>query len=619
MDAKHQKAFLKAMEEMVGEKGVSKDVVIDAISEAFKVAYNKKLGDELLIVNKPIKIRKIKKVAAPLTEDSGEVVDPNANKLADALIRTDIDLDKGKIEIYRQWKVVKEDDLVDDFVEISDEDDRVKSNKLNDGDFYEEPLNFEDLSKGDVNRFISAYKQKINRSEKENLLETFKGKIGELITGVCEKSDEHSIIVNLGRISVTLFQKDLIGRETFKPGDQVKVYVCGISKDDTKIGSLIHCSRSCPEFLEKLFVNEIREIYDGTVKIYKVARIAGVRSKVAVYSEDSNIDASGACIGQNGGRIQNIVAQLGNDRNAKEKIDVVEYSPNLGIFLRECLKPGVVLGVKFEDALEGGQNAYVVCQNETGSAAIGFRGTNVILARMLTGLKDIKIFDESVAKEKGIDYTSMAEFEIQARELLKEKFREESLKAAEHNISKVKPIKEVLPVTGDEEFLDKDESEAEEEVNLGEALSTTEKVAVAPEKAVEEAKPITEETPVAPVAKPVEVINKPVEFQEVKTTTTLDQLEASLENEKKYKKTDSSSYSYGKDKKFKKPYKKPVSQEETPVETVKPVIDEKNKMSIYTEAELAEMEKEEKENNDTSNTDSEDYNEYDSDDYYSNK
>ena len=624
MDTKHQKEFLKAMEEMVEEKGISKNVIVDAISEAFKVAYNKKLSDELLVVNRPIRIKKIKKVIQP-TDDGTTILDPNANKLADALIRSDIDLEKGKIEIYRQWKVVKEDDLADDFVEISDEDNRVKTNKLKVGDFYEEPLSFDDFSKGDVNRFISAYKQKISRSEKENLLETFKGKIGELITGVCEKSDEHSVIVNLGRISVTLFQKDLIGHETFKPGDQVKVYVCGISKDDSKIGSLIHCSRSCPEFLEKLFTNEVREIYDGSVKIYKVARLAGVRSKVAVYSEDPNIDASGACIGQNGNRIQSIVSQLGNDRNAKEKIDVIEYSKSVGVFLRECLRPGVVIGCKFEDNPEGGQNAYVVCQNETGSAAIGFKGTNVVLARLLTGLKEIKILDESAAKEKGIDYTPMSVYEIEERELEKQKFRQESIKNAEINANKAQKVVEVAPVTGDEDL-----DETEEEISTNRTLSANEVKPVgaidlpSTEKVATETETTTAVKPTEEIKSTIEVTPTPVEvkeeakpeFHEVKTTTTLDELEASLENEKK-----NSSYHRDSDKKFKKPFYKRNEKQQVPVDdAAKLVIDEKNKMSIYTAEELAEMEKEEKENkgkNDATNEPDEDYSEYDSDEYYS--
>jgi len=608
MDAKHQKAFLKALEEMVDEKGISKEIVVDAISEAFKVAYNKKLSDEILVVHKPSKIKKVKKVA--VIEGAETIEAPQ--KLADAIIRCDIDLEKGKIETYRQWLVVNDEDLQDDFVEISNLDERVVSNKIKLGEYYEEELSFDDFTKGDVNRFISAYKQKISRAEKESLLESFQGKIGDLITGTVEKSDDHSVIVNLGRISVTLFQKDLIGKETFKPGDSIRVYVCGISKDDVKGSSLIHCSRSCPEFLEKLFENEIHEIYTGVVKIFKVARIAGVRSKVAVYSEDPNVDASGACIGQNGSRIQSIVSQLGNDRNSKEKIDVVEYSPNVGMFLKECLKPGVLLGAKLEDGPEG-QIAYVVCENETGSAAIGFKGTNVILARQLIGLKEIKIMDDSVAKEKELEYTPMSEFELQARELQKEKYREESIKNAEITAEKLGNNIEVKPVVNDEDLVYKDLDSEEEENNIVEEKLETSNEQVASDKTettvVEEEKPVVVEEV---ETKPVEEV-KVEEFHEVKTTTTLDQLEASLEHEKKAEKEYKPRDSFYKDKKFKKPVKKV----EKPVEEIKPIIDEKNKMSIYTAEELAEMEKEETDNR-VVGGEEEDYSEYDSDEYYNN-
>ena len=337
MNAKQQKAFLNAMKEMVEEKGISESVIVDAISDAFKVAYNKKLSDELLIVKKPSKLKTVKKIK----DKDGNVVQTETTKLSDALIRCDIDLKKGKIETYRQWKVVNDDDLTDDFVEISVNDDKVKAQNLKVGDFYEEPLSFDDFSKGDVNRFISAYKAKINKAEKDSLLKSFSGKIHELINGTVEKSDGRSVLVNIGKISITLYNKDLIGHETFKPGDNIRMYVCGIANDESKGESLIKCSRSVPEFIGKIFTDEVHEVYDGTVKIYKIARMAGIRSKVAVYSEDPNVDAQGACIGPNGTRVQNIVNSLGN---GKEKIDVVQYYPVLGMFLRECLKPGVVIG-----------------------------------------------------------------------------------------------------------------------------------------------------------------------------------------------------------------------------------------------------------------------------------
>lgn len=617
MDGKRQKAFLKAMEEMVEEKGINEDIIVSAISEAFKITYNKKLSDELLVVQKVSKVKKPKKQVVELkkTEDGEELKADAPAKLADALIKCDIDLEKGTILTFRQWKIVPEDLLEDDFVEISDKDPKIINSELKVGDFYEEPLSFDDFTKGDVNRFVSAYKQKINRAEKESLLKSFQGKIGELVTGVVEKSDSSSAIVNLGRISVTLFQRDLIGKEIFKAGDSIRVYVCGISKDDVKGNSLIHCSRSCPEFLEKLFENEIREIYDGTVKIYKVARIAGVRSKVAVYSQDPNVDPSGACIGQNGSRILSIVSQLGNDRNSKEKIDVVEYSENMGMFLKECIKPGQFIGAKFEDTPDG-KKAYVICGNDTGSAAIGFRGTNIVLARQLTGIKDIQVMDESVAKENNFEYTPLSVFEEEARNLEKEKFREQSIKNAELGVAKTATSVEVLPVVNDEDFLDKDFDLDEVE---NEPIVENEKKV---EPVVETSEPIISE--VKAEEKPVESIPEPVvevkeekkpeeEFHEVKTTTTLDQLEASLETDKKNEKPYKSHDNF-KDHKFKKPVKKAVNEE--PKDIVIPVIDEKNKMSIYTQEELEEMEKEEKNNDHSIDSTDEDYSEYDSDEYY---
>ncbi len=617
MDAKHQRAFLAAMEEMVEEKGISKEIIVDAISEAFKVAYNKKLSDELLIVQKPVKLKKVKKVK----DEAGNVVSSETTKLEDALIRCDISLEKGKINTFRQWKVVKEDDLVDDFVEISENDERVKSNKLKVGDYYEEPLSFDDFSKGDVNRFISAYRAKINQAEKESLLESFSGKIGQLISGTVEKSDGHSVLVNLGRISITLYQKDLIGKETFKPGDTIKMYVCGISKDDAKGGSLIHCSRSCPEYLEKVFADEVHEIYDGTVKIAKIARIAGVRSKVAVYSEDPNVDAQGACIGTNGSRIQSVVSNLGNDRNSKEKIDVIQYSPVTGILLRESLKPGVVLGVHFEDTKDG-KKAIVICENDTGSAAIGTKGTNVVLARQLCGLKELIILDQKVAEEKNVDFEPMAVFEEQAREAEKEQFRINSIKNAELNANKP-VIEEVKAVVGDDEYLDK-EIELENEYAKVQAEKEKEPVVVEEKSVVEEPvvksepKEVKVETPEVKVEVPETKVETPevkvekkvekkvdIKPQEVKTTTTLDALEASLEKEKQNEKQHEN-----KSKKDKKSARK-----EKEVEEIKPIVDEANKMSIYTDEELAAME-DEFDYDDEEFDEDEDYSEYDSDEYY---
>jgi len=594
MTPKQEKAFLSALEEMVTEKGISKEIVIDAIAEAFRVAYNKRLSDELLVVQKN---NKNKKPVAKKFDEEGNEIKQDVNKLADALIDCDINLEKGRIKTTRKWLIVKEDDLQDDFVEISNEDERIKGKKYKLGDYYEEPLSFDDFSKGDVNRFVSAYKQKISRAEKDSLLEAFKGKIGELVTGVVEKSDDHSCIVNLGRVSVTLFQKDLIGKETFKSGDSIKVYVCGINKDDVKGSSTIHCSRSCPEFVAKIFANEVHEIYDGTVKIHKVARIVGNRSKVAVYSEDPNVDASGACIGQNGSRIQLIVSQLGNDRYSKEKVDVIDYSPNLGLFLKECVKPGNMIGAKFETTSKGNA-ATVICEDGTSSAAIGFKGVNVILARQLTGLAEIKILDESAAVQAGVtEWTTISEFEAEAREMAKEKFRENSIKNAEI-VSQIKStITEVGPTVNDEEEMDEAIEEEIAETIVDTQVEEAKPVEVKTTKKAEKRAEVKQET-----VKPTKV-EEPVEHVSVKTTISINDLEANLESEKQTKKTSD----YKKKKKVEK------------VEEVKQtVVEEKDRMAIYSEEELEAIAREEAEE-DVYDEDEEDYSDYDDDSLYEDK
>ena len=542
MDKKQQKQFLKALETMVEEKGIDKELVIEAISQAFQSAYSNKLSNELLIDPRAVKNRKITK---KVSDEEGNV---KSVKLADAIIKCDINLKNGSIDTYRLYNVLNEDDITDDFIEISVDDERCQKLGLKVGDTYREDLDFNDFSKGDVDRFITAYKQKISRYEKESLLQEFEGKIGQLVNGVVEKADQRSVICTIGRLSVTLFKKDLIGNESFKSGDSIKVYLKGINKDENKDGNRIQCSRSCPEFLEKLFVNEIHEIYTGVVKIKGVARNAGNRSKVAVYSEDPNVDASGSCIGANGSRIQTIVSQLGNDKNNKEKIDIVLYNRNLGLYLKECLKPGILVGIKFDET-NGGTSAIAVCQNQTSSAAIGLRGINVILARQLTGLKEIKVIDEDEAKANNIDYKLMVQYEVEAREEERELYHEKVLKEnniVEEKVVETKPVEEAKVV----ETVVKEEPKVEE--------VKTEEVKIEEPKKV----------------KKVDVI--PTEISEVNTTTTLDLLEASLEKEKQENKA-----------KAVKANTKKKKKEDDKVEIKK--VEPQERMAIYTEQEEQEF------------------------------
>lgn len=578
--------FVTYLEEMGKERRLDQDTIIGAIKEAFVTAYTKKLEDEMKIpttlVAPKVKKSAVKSKDGAVKDKEGTIKPKENKKLPNALIRFDIDLEKGKMDLFHQFKVTREDDIEDDFIEISDEDPRVIEKGLKVGEFYEEPIDITTFSKGDVLKFINVFNQKISQAEKTVLYETFKGKIGEIITGVVERNDNNRLLlVNLGNSRegaiAYLYAKDLIGHETYKPGDSIKVYVESIgedknkdpnNKDNSKKDNIIKISRACPEFLKKLFFNEVHEIYDGTVEIVDVARRAGVRSKVVVTSKDKNVDPSGACIGPNGSRIQAIVSQLGNAKDSKEKIDIITYNENKGVYLAECLKPGVVLGINFSDDMK---SATVVCEDGTATLAIGLKGINVVLARQLLKIDDIKILDKSEADEKHITYKTMAEFEVESREQTRIKNREEALKKMEE----VSPVVKENDVK--ENFLAKDEDEVEEIV---------------------ESNDVNEEV-VEPVVK-----EEPIQKREVNTTVSLNDLEASLE-EKKEKHQESH---FSKKKKEEKVVKE-VKKEETEKKQVE-------KMSIYTDEELADMEEEmnEEEYEDTVN-----YDEYDDDAYYEDK
>ncbi len=577
-----EKLFLSALEQLGSAKGISSDVIVEAISDSFKIAFTKKLEDEDRIFYNSKKVKDNKKLLANKTL-----------KLDDALVRCDIDLKLGKIDLYHQFKVVNDDDIEDDFIEIGLTEAQKIDKNLKVGDFYEVPISIQDFSPSDVNRFKTTFLQKISKAEKDALLETYSNRIGEIVTGTVEKADLHSVIVNLGRTSATLFKNDLIGNETFKPGDQIKVYIESIGKDDKK-GNLIKISRSSKGFLKKLFENEVHEIYDQTVIIKDIARKAGVKSKVSVYSNEPNVDASGACIGPNGSRIQAIVSQLGNAKDSKEKIDVITYQPNLGLYLEECLKPGVMIGAKIDYE---NKEAIVVTQEGTSSLAIGVKGYNVALTRELTGLNKIDVKDESEALRDGIEYTTMEEFRIEAREEEKRKFREESLKHKEIEVKKDYETKNNFEIKGDDEDIDL--PELDEEIETVSTEPVNKEIVEEPKEVIIE--PIQEEKAKEEIIKPHKE-EEPIEKTEVKTTTTLESLEKSLEEEKAKEKT-KENY---KNKKKKEHKEEKASEEDSYIKK------DVKKMDIYTEEELAEIDAELDDEDELD----EDYSEYDSDSYY---
>ena len=552
--------LLAAVEELEATKGVSKDVILQALKEAMIKGYKKQIG--------------------------GREEDTN--------IRVDINPDTGAMSMCQVKDVVEENDVEDDFLQISVEDANAldKSKKYKVGDEFVIPSSPDDLTKAVAMSIKSILKQKFAEAEKDVLYEAFKDKIGTMITGKVEKADERGVSVNIGRTSVYLPHNQMIGDERFNVGDSIKLYVNNVS-GGTK-GAHIVVTRSGEGFLKCLFTEEIHEIYDGTITIKGIAREAGERSKVAVYTADPNVDPAGACIGPNGSRIQKIVGQLGNGM-AKEKIDIIGYSDVPGLFIMEALKPARVVGIVMGEE----KSATAIVKDDSLSLAIGRKGVNVRLAVRLTGY-NIDIKTESVALEEGVEYQTFEELLALDQEA-KQKAAYEKL-AAQVASSEAQSVLPGLPegYVAPQERVYKEENEDELNEALVEASEKEELKAPAKEERVivEESKEeVEEEKPAEPVKEEVKV----------KTTTSLEDLEKSLSEESNKKAS--------KDNRRSNKKKKDESKED---ENAKGALDTSGaeRMSIYTEEELREMEEEEREEEEEydDDVDYDDYDEYYDDD-----
>jgi len=477
------KALIQAIDLIEQEKGISKDAIIVALKEALEKAYRKQLGS-----------------------------------IDDALVRADIDLKKGVIKLYQLKTVVE--NVEDDFLEVSLEEIKALGLSYNVGDTYQIEASPEDFQKSAAMTVKAILRQKIAEAEKSALFEVYKDKIGEMIVGQVEKIDERSAIVNIGRTSVYLPSSKRIPGETFKVGDRIKLYVVDV--ESTTKGAQIAVSRIHEGFLRRLFEEELPEIYEGTVIIKDIAREAGLRSKVAVYSLDPNVDAAGACIGQNGSRIQKIVGQLGNAKD-KEKIDIIAYTDNLPLYLVESLKPAQVTGIIVDEV---NKKATMIIADENLGTAIGRRGVNPRLATKLTGFQ-IEIKDLTAATAEGLKYLAVDQLRTQddlrkQREALPNPTQGQRQTLSSNRVH-------------DESFTMEDVMQPRQDESIVEKVAK-EKGDIDPVLAVSESTPKVSNEP---VNKPAEkVIAKPKIVQEapkvtvVKTTKTLEELEKQLEQQK---------------------------------------------------------------------------------------
>lgn len=534
-----------ALELIEVNKGISREVVLEALKESMMKAFRKSLGAD------------------------------------DALVGVDIDLDKGVFEMYQIKNVVKE--VEDDLLEISVEDACESGKKYKVGDEYRIYVAVDELRKAMVLTIKSLLRQKFAEAEKEVLHEQFKDKINTLITGRVEQYDERGASVNIGKTSVYLPRKEMIKDERFAVGDTIKLFVNDVATGPK--GAHIVVSRASEGFLKAIMTEEIHDIYDGTITIVSAAREAGERSKVAVTSKDLNVDPAGACIGPNGSRIQKVVSQLGNG-TSKEKIDIITFKDNVGLYIMEALKPAQVVGVKVD---EEKKSALVIVKDDSLSLAIGRRGVNARLAVKLTGYNiDIKV--ESEALEQGLEYQSFEELSALDLEQRAQKVAEAQRQTLVYQgdyASSLPGLPEgyVAPQQRSYERETNDFDEALQEVVEEEELTPV----VEEEKVVEEeVKPAKVEETVTPV----EATTK------VKTTTTLEDLEKSLEDKssKTQKKSSAS--------------KRKKKDEDGEGEEKAKKYDDSQRMAIFSEEELKEIEEEEDLEEEIEDDDI-DYDEYD--------
>lgn len=602
--------FKSAIDQIAESKSISHEAVVAALKEAIERAYIKHLGggDDAVVEatidedNGFITLSQKKNVVEEVEDDYLEISPEDAKEdVKDTLEHLEESLDEAKKEqkpeIKHLMALVKEEG---------------KNIKV--GGTYALYCPINDLTKLTAMSVKSLLRSRIAEAERVALYDIYKDHIGEMVTGVVEKADDRSVFINIGRTSVELTRHEMIGDESFRTGDTVKVYLqevkqVGEHAPKAPKGPQIMVTRASEGFLKRLFEEEIHEVYDGTVVIKGIAREAGVRSKVAVMSTNDDVDPTGACIGPGGSRIQRVVSQLGNGSKEKEKIDIIAWSNNPALFIAESLRPAHVIGVKIDDLnAEPYPTATAIVKDDDFSLAIGKKGANARLANKLTGFS-IDILEESEAKEEGIEYTSYEELQKSVEEEKKAKEREAYAKKSLSDALKRKENAEnaEIAATPMPEMSAEEEEEFAEEAKDLEAKPLAQEEPKVEEKAPEtvineEPKKETEPVLEAPIApKPVE---KPVE---VKTTTTLDALERDLEESAKKKDTPSK----GKWVKSKRPHQ--ISEKE--VARITPAEMPKEAMPIYSQEELDEIAKEEEENAQNEYDDI-DLDEYDNDKYY---
>lgn len=360
MDIKELKQAIKLLSQ---ERGISEEYIYESLELALISAYKK-----------------------------------NYNSLAN--VRVDIDRESSSIHLYSFLTVRKEDEvdeegnlIFDEKVDITLKEARKIVPGINYGETIETEVTPKDFGRVAAATAKQVVIQKIREAEKNNIIEAFQDKQDEMVSGIVAMEDAYNYYIDLGKTQGLLPKSEIIPNEKIKMGSNIKIYITKV--ENGAKGPSIILSRKHYNFVKRLFELEIPEINEGIIIVFSVAREPGVRTKVAVYSENDRVDAVGSCIGERGMRIANILKELNG-----EKVDIVKYSKDPATFIANALSPAKDVHVMITDVKK--QESIVIVNDDNFSLALGKKGLNVKLASKLTHYKiDVKTFEQ--AKEMGIN------------------------------------------------------------------------------------------------------------------------------------------------------------------------------------------------------------------------
>jgi N utilization substance protein A len=357
--------LIRIAESVAHEKGIGVDEVIVAMEQAIQTAARRKYGQEHQIV-------------------------------------AEVDRRTGEIGLYRELEVSEA--IEDPAIQISLAEAHERNPAARVGDHILEPLPPIDLGRIAAQSAKQVIVQKVREAERERQYTEYKDRIGEIVVGEVKRTEYGNVLVDLGRAEAILRRDEMQPRETFRNKDRVRAYVYDVRPEAR--GPQIFLSRTHPQFMAKLFAQEVPEIYDGIIEIKAVARDPGSRAKIAVVSKDSSIDPVGACVGMRGSRVQAVVNELSG-----EKIDIIPWSSDPATFVVNALAPAEVSKVVLD---EDSRRIEVIVPDAQLSLAIGRRGQNVRLASQLTGW-DIDIVTESEdAERRTREFKALTEYFVEA-------------------------------------------------------------------------------------------------------------------------------------------------------------------------------------------------------------